>query len=87
MDNLDLKHYVFTDKLLSYKDVSLILGVTRHTLLSWSKKHGLRRVKIGNRIFFEAQDIDRFVDECRVRGDEQIKKMKEEECRQQETAI
>lgn len=53
-------------QLLTLKEAAARLCVSPHTLRGWTYAGRVPCVRLSNRLRFDARDIDRLVDRCRV---------------------
>lgn len=62
-----MQEKVLVEKLVPAKDASLVLGLKQHTLTVWRhEKRGPDYVRLGNRIFYPASALNRFIAENTV---------------------
>jgi len=54
-------------RLLSVEEAAMYLGVRKSTIYSWSWRRKIPSVKMGRRLLFDRQDLDRIIEE-RKRG-------------------
>jgi len=56
-------------RLLSVEEAAMYLGVRKSTIYSWAWRRKIPSVKMGRRLLFDRQDLDRIIEE-RKRGAE-----------------
>lgn len=54
-------------RLLSVEDAATYLGVRKSTIYSWAWRRKIPSVKMGRRLLFDREDLDRIIEE-RKRG-------------------
>jgi len=54
------------EKLLSVNQLSEILGLKQITIYEWVHKRKIPFIKMGKRVLFRKQDIERFIESKRV---------------------
>ena len=51
---------------MTYQHTANFLGVSTRTLRRWVKRDRIPHYKLGRRVYFEEQDLLRWVETCRV---------------------
>lgn len=51
--------------LISSQEASKRLGISIWTLYRWSKKGKLSHIRLGKKILFDPQDLEKFISDCR----------------------
>jgi len=53
---------VFEKRLLSVEEAAKYLGVQKSTIYSWAWRRKIPSVKMGRRLLFDQQDLDRMIE-------------------------
>lgn len=62
-----MQEKILVEKLVPAKDASHLLGLKQHTLTVWRhERRGPTYVRLGNRIFYPAEALNRFIAENTV---------------------
>ncbi len=53
---------VFEKRLISVEDIARYLGVQNSTIYSWAWRRKIPSVKMGRRLLFDQEDLDRMIE-------------------------
>ena len=52
-------------RLIGVKEAAIYLGIQRSTLYSWAERRRIPSVKMGTRLLFDLQDLDRLIESAK----------------------
>jgi len=54
--------YWAEERLISVEDAARYLGVQKNTIYSWARRRKIPSVKMGRRLLFDQEDLDRMIE-------------------------